>query len=49
MTKKVWLDASDYERIVPFTRGAGLYEVDRKTTYWHRNACGIVLGPRVTK
>ena len=49
MTKKIWLNEEEYRAIMPITREAGLYETDRKTTYWHKKASGLVLGPRVMK
>jgi len=46
---KVWLNENDYKSILPKTRHAGLYEVYRGRTYWHRKANGMVLGPRVMR
>lgn len=47
--KKIWLEAESFKSIIPLTRPAAFYEVDRKKTYWHRKANGVILGPRVVK
>jgi hypothetical protein len=47
--KKIWLSEIEYKQMLPQLRDAGLYEVDRKITYWHKKPNGFVLGPKVKK
>lgn len=46
MAKRIVLTPEEMERMMPYLRGAALYEVDERTTYWCVHQ-GKELGPKV--
>jgi hypothetical protein len=48
MPKRIVLTPEEMKAKMPQLRGASLYEVDRKTTYWCKHK-GRELGPKVLK
>jgi hypothetical protein len=48
MPKRIVLTSEEMKAKMPQLRGASLYEVDRKTTYWCKHK-GHELGPKVLK